>query len=231
MTTHISHPATSARIALTLEVTLVPPSPGSTMLACSVGPDNRAIVLWTDPSSENYWLVSRQGERVLGTVRIPARPWSADAVQPMPDGGVLVAARRCDRVDGVHALNAAVYNAAGELTHEGSLGDGIEEILTTSRGDVWVGYFDEGIFSQAARSFEDSRSLGGSGLVRFTSDLKVDWEFDFESSTFADERTAHHHRIAHVYSLNVTDANVHAYTYMSFSIARIVNDVVHIFGK
>ena len=35
---------------------------------------------------------------------------------------------------------------AGELRRQFVLGDGIKHVQTTAAGDIWVGYFDEGVY-------------------------------------------------------------------------------------
>ena len=42
--------------------------------------------------------------------------------------------------------NAVLYDADGQVVSEHVLGDGIGHALADSAGQVWVGYFDEGIY-------------------------------------------------------------------------------------
>ena len=71
------------------------------------------------------------------------------------------------------AESAEVWDAEGAWVRSGRCGDAVEHVLVTSRGDFWVGYFDE-----AAAS---GRGLGGHGLVRFGTDLQPRWRYPFDA--------------------------------------------------
>jgi hypothetical protein len=73
----------------------------------------------------------------LGPVR--ARVPRIDA---LPDGGFVVADARSRR--GVDQVR--VFDALGRPVSAFTVGDAIEHLLTDERGDLWVGYFDEGVF-------------------------------------------------------------------------------------
>ena len=73
-------------------------------------------------------------------------PLAHITVQPMPGGAFLVAGARCRwRCDGPDR-NGVLYDTGGQVVAEGVLGDGIGHVLATSDGQVWIGYFDEGIY-------------------------------------------------------------------------------------
>lgn len=58
------------------------------------------------------------------------------------------------------------------------LGDGIGHVLATSTGQVWVGYFDEGIYGNYGWGRTDSEEpVGAYGIVRFSPDLEPDWHY------------------------------------------------------
>ena len=44
------------------------------------------------------------------------------------------------------------------------LGDGIAHVLATSTGQVWAGYFDEGIYGNYGRYAPDIANSGKAGL-------------------------------------------------------------------
>jgi len=67
-------------------------------------------------------------------------------VQPMPGDRVLVAGARCRWRRGDPDRNAVLYGPDGQVISDHVLGDGIAHVLATSTGQVWVGYFDEGIY-------------------------------------------------------------------------------------
>ena len=67
-------------------------------------------------------------------------------VQPMPGARFLIAGARCRwRRDGPDR-NGVLYDTDGQVVAEGVLGDGIGHVLATSDGQVWIAYFDEGIY-------------------------------------------------------------------------------------
>ena len=68
--------------------------------------------------------------------------------------------------------NAWIYGNDGELVKSFHVGDGIEDLQTTETGDVWVSYFDEGVFGDLP--------LGSSGLVCFSLDGAVHFQFSRE---------------------------------------------------
>ncbi|NNB98626.1 hypothetical protein HI113_32500 [Corallococcus exiguus] len=90
-------------------------------------------------------------------------------VQPLPDGEVLLVNGRCRyRTETGYERNAHVYSSEGTLLRELTLGDGIEDVQTTSDGQVWVSYFDEGVIGSLVRGGDASgRALGSEGLERF----------------------------------------------------------------
>lgn len=91
-------------------------------------------------------------------------------VQPLPQGQWLaVRARSGGNADG----NGHIYSASGELIKTLPLGDGVADIQATSQGEIWVGYFDEGIFG--------SSTFGSAGLACF--DQQGALVFDFNSTT------------------------------------------------
>jgi len=74
-------------------------------------------------------------------------------VQPLPGGRWLLVGSRA----AVGDLNADIFNGSGTIVSSFHAGDGIEHVQATSSGEIWIGYFDEGVFG--------SGELGPSGLV------------------------------------------------------------------
>lgn len=132
------------QITLISESRLRPPTRSSSVVACSVGPDDLAIAVWADEESPDEWIITRQWAEIVQEVRVPSQPWRPDLVQPMPGGSVLLARARSST--GRDFLNARLYSSSGELKAAAHIGDGIEHLMTTTRGEIWVGYFDEGVF-------------------------------------------------------------------------------------
>ena len=59
--------------------------------------------------------------------------------------------------------NGRLLGNNGQILGDLLLGDGIEHLQCDGAGNVWVGYFDEGIYASA----EDGIALGAFGLNRF----------------------------------------------------------------
>jgi hypothetical protein len=57
-------------------------------------------------------------------------------------------------------------------------GDGIAHVLATSTGQVWAGYFDDGIYGNYGWGRADSEEpVGAYGIVRFSPDLEPGWHY------------------------------------------------------
>lgn len=132
-------------------------------------------------------------------------------VQPLPGDKVLVVGARSGwRPEGADR-NAVIYDAEGRTVAEDVLGDGIEHVLTTTAGDIWVGYFDEGIFGNYGWGLRGPRPVGSCGLIRFSSALQPAWHFPPKGAT----------SISDCYALNVTDDEVWTCYYTGFPVVRI----------
>jgi hypothetical protein len=99
-------------------------------------------------------------------------------VQPMPGGRFLVAGARCQwHRDGPNR-NAVLYDTGGQPISEHVLGDGIRHVLATSTGQVWAGYFDEGIYGNYGWGQADTpEPVGAYGIVRFSNQLEPAWHY------------------------------------------------------
>lgn len=142
---------------------------GDVLVCTSVGPAGEAVAVWAAPDglrAVTSTTVSAAGacfpdpaaarpveaRITVHTPELAAITPIADlalahiTVQPMPGGKFLVAGARCRwRRDGPDR-NGVLYDTDGQVVAEGVLGDGIGHVLATSDGQVWIGYFDEGIY-------------------------------------------------------------------------------------
>jgi hypothetical protein len=113
------------------------------------------------------------------------------------------------------ALISTIFDADGHPTASFCLGDGIEEIQTTRRGEIWVSYFDEGVFGNQGWGGVGREPLGSTGVVRFTSAGVVTYRFSaphgFDS-------------MADCYALNVAADFVWVCYYTDFAVVRIDSD-------
>jgi hypothetical protein len=132
-------------------------------------------------------------------------------VQPLSDGGALVATTRVE-VGG--DPNALIFDRRGRIRRRIMFGDGIEEVHVDKAGKAWVSYFDEGVYGNSGWGQLDGPApIGSSGLTCF--DLSSgDLEWSFEPPPGGNH-------IDDCYALNVGDAGVWVYYYAAFDLARI----------
>ena len=136
-------------------------------------------------------------------------------VQPMPQGRFLVVGARCRwRRDGPDR-NAVLYDADGQVVSDHVLGDGIEHVLATSTGQVWAGYFDEGIYGNYGWGTADSEPVGAYGIVRFSPALERDWHYPKYTEVGPWDP------VSDCYALNVDDAGTWTFYDSDFPVVRI----------
>ncbi len=174
---------------------------GDVLVCASVGPAGEVVAVWTAPDAlgaVTSATVSAAGacfpdpatdRPVAARITVHTPELAAVTpivdlmlahitVQPMPGGRFLVAGARCRwRRDGPDR-NGVLYDAGGQVVAERVLGDGIGHVLATRDGQVWIGYFDEGIYGnygwgQAATE----EPVGASGIVRFSPGLAPVWHY------------------------------------------------------
>ncbi|MEU7783046.1 hypothetical protein [Amycolatopsis sp. NPDC049159] len=220
---------------------LAAPEDGDALVSASIGPAGEVVALWAaEPDlaeliarTESPGAATFPGTRTSRPVAARVAGYSPEMVvaarisslratyptaQPLPDGRVLVVGSRCRWRPAGPERNATVYDSTGTPLLEGTLGDGIEHVRTTSRGEIWVGYFDEGVFGNFGWGEpESSPPVGASGLVRFSAALTREWEFSSQNAGSS---------IDDCYALNVTDDTVWACYYSDFPIVRVDEDTV-----
>ena len=127
--------------------------------------------------------------------------------QPLPQGRWLTARTRAD---GDLDANGHIYSAEGKLLHAMPLGDGIADVQTTPNGQIWVSYFDEGIYGDT--------TLGRAGLANF--DAQGVQHFNFNAMR--------EWSIADCYALNVvTDDEAWLCPYTNFPLIRLQNGQIN----
>jgi hypothetical protein len=133
-------------------------------------------------------------------------------VQIFPDGEVLVVAPRCKRFqDDSYELNATVYDTKGATVRQFLLGDGIEHVQVDRNGNVWVGYFDEGVYGNFGWGHPNG-PVGAAGLTCFNDRGEKVWSFQPPGGFDA---------ISDCYALNASKDGVWAYYYTGFPFVRI----------
>lgn len=200
---------------------LEPADVADELLAASVGPDSAAIALWTSSTAAEARpvpaRVTRHNPGLISVVEIPELDVAYPKVQPLPGGRTLVVGARCRwRPEGAER-NAVIFDADGRKSAEGTLGDGIQEVLTTPTGRIWVGYFDEGVYGNYGWGGPGPEPVGSPGLVQFTDAFEVAWQYpdDADGGDISD-----------AYSLNVEGEIAHVCYYADFPLVCIDADVL-----
>ena len=230
---------TATALPLRSRGTLVPPEPDLRLISASIGPDLSLIALWTATSDARAALASEPAGRGVplprGRASWPYRAilswhggsgvdsrgplWIDDLdlarpiVQPLPNGGLLVASARCRRRSGHPEHNAYVYGAHGFVERSAAVGDGIEDIQVSPSGRIWISYFDEGVAGAPDWvGHPDLAPIGESGLVEFSAMLTPIWRYAPPRGLGS---------ITDCYALNVSDETVWCCYFPDFPLVRI----------
>lgn len=197
---------------------LVPPLAGDVLRAVSVGPSGEAVAVWMSSADEQMLhthsevggaqsrrpVAVRVVVQTAGSARVTAIAEfdpQLFRVQPLPDGQFVAVAAR--------GGYATVFGADGVAVRQGSVGDGVNHVLTTPSGRVWIGYFDEGIYGRDP--------VAHHGITRFTADLEPDWLYPFDAEVG---------QVHDCYSLNVDVETAWSCFYSGFPVVRIADGTV-----
>jgi len=117
------------------------------------------------------------------TVEIPEVQGVQPIAQPLPNGRVLLVGWGAEwRPDGPDR-NATIYGRDGRAELAACVGDAVSHVRTTIDGSVWVGYDDMGIFGNNGWGEAGAPPpIGSPGLIRFSPELKIEWEFPGDHS-------------------------------------------------
>jgi hypothetical protein len=172
---------------------------GDVRVCASVGPAGEVVAVWTtaegreavtsmtvsaggasfpDPVADRP-VTARiivHGPELAAVIQVRELTLAHITVQPMPGDQFLVAGARCQWWPDGPEPNAVLYDTSGQVVSAHVLGDGIGQLLTDSTGQVWAGYFDEGIYGNYSWGQADSpEPVGAYGIVRFTPALEPAW--------------------------------------------------------
>jgi hypothetical protein len=223
-------------LEVSLQARLTAPRDGDSLVCSSVGPSGEAVAVWADaadvpavlPRADGVGGASFAGSRALWPVRARVTVQDPDivsltqvarlrlahpTVQPLPGGAFLFVGSRCQwHADGPEN-NAVTYGPDGKKAAEAVLGDGIEHVQADIAGNVWVGYFDEGIAGYRSVDFPGPEPMGSCGLARFTPELKTAWRYPGADSAFG--------AIEDCYALNVDGDTAWTTYYTSFPVVSV----------
>ena len=117
--------------------------------------------------------------------------------------------------------STALCDADGQVVSESVLGDGIRHVLATSNGQVWIGYFDEGIYGNYGWGQANTdEPVGAAGIVRFSPRLAPAWHYPRYTEVGPWDA------ISDCYALNVDDMGAWACYDSDFPVVRIRDDAV-----
>lgn len=172
-------------------------------MAVSLSPDGDAVAVWAapddaaalrgnraaspaepsfptvrvDPAVEVRVAVQEPGGRVLAVTTIPELAPAHPRVGLLPGGDLVLVGSRCWWTKEGVVPNAGVYSPSGHLRTSAVLGDGVASIEVTRRGEIWVGYFDEGIYGNFGWNRPGPRPIGAPGLLRYSRFLDLVWRY------------------------------------------------------
>ncbi len=192
-------PVPGAEARLHHVATLEPPAELDCLGSVSIGPAGQAVAVWTDSAGlEALFFVETDDDDRAGpmagsaaataiTVQCPTTVQTVTIAgvrgvrpiaQPLPDERVLLVVWAAEWRPSGPDENATIYGPDGRAELSACVGDAASQVRATLDGSVWVGYDDMGIFGNNGWGGRgEPRPLGAPGLVRFTPDLTIEWEF------------------------------------------------------
>lgn len=221
--------ATTRTLQLETIVDLSPFAESGELVALNVGPDDRVYAVIA--LRELDYRVEKRGAsfaktipdlpqayRVLAfhdgserlDIQIAQEPFNIHDVQPLPKDRILLVCCR-SHYRGVDDFdrNGRVYSSDGKLVREILLGDGIENVQTTTSGKIWTSYFDEGVFG----SYGWIDPVGAPGLIAWNPSGKKLYEFSPSQGLDF---------ISDCYAMNVaSDSDIWIYYYTEFPLVHL----------
>jgi hypothetical protein len=157
-------------------------------------------------------VTTHQAAEILQMVSISGSHLNLPNVQLYGDQ-LWLAGARCWYRNGGPENNAELYNLEGKLQRSGCLGDGIEWIRQTPSGNLWVGYFDEGVggnngWGDGYDGHKYVEPLGSNGIVLWDDNFNKLYEPQCQRT------------IWDAYAGTLSDDDLWASTYIEFPIHR-----------
>ena len=160
------------------------------------------------------WTVVRaRGTGDVRRIHVRGERPSFSYVDAVGDGILLVAARCSWQRKGAEK-NAVVLSQDGTVQRRFTLGDGIQDLRVSPSNEIWVSYFDEGIFGNRGWNNPGPEPIGSAGLVCFgpSGERRVDY----------DAAAAGTDTICDAYAMNVDrDGEIWICFYTEFPIVRL----------
>jgi len=204
-----------------------------TLVAFNVGPNGEVFIVYametTDYQTNEglaifpkifggnpqvYRVIKIQDSAVVMDMLIEDERFNIHDVQPFAEHTMLTCSRSEYRGLNDFDLNGRIYSKDGVLVSEILLGDGVQTIQSTRSGELWVSYFDEGVFG----NFGWDSPFGAAGLVALDRAGRKCYEFEPHGKA---------PYIVDCYALNVaTESDIWCYYYMDFPLVQIRNKEV-----
>ncbi|EHG6165306.1 hypothetical protein [Escherichia fergusonii] len=206
---------------INIPLTAMGHQPCGEFVSCSVSFNGQISVLEVDQiperiqgmfvstiTEERTWYITLYGIKPHYARKINIHDaYNFHKIQFIDNQHILLVGARSRFENGEGEKNAAIYTMDGRLVRRFTLGDGIEDVSVTEKGEIWVSYFDEGVFG----NFGWQIPMGQNGLVKYDLYGNVLWEQN-ECCIFD------------CYTLNVDNAaSVWFYYYADFELVHIKN--------
>lgn len=147
------------------------------VVSVNVGPVDDILVLTRPDKPDNFLqpaiqeikhTIHHQTRGGISSIELSSSKANFWSIQPLPEERYLAAESRTP-VGGENTYhNAYLYESNGELLGSFPMGDAISTVQSSRGGEIWVSYFDEGVFGDG---------IGRSGLNAFN--IAGDLRFDF----------------------------------------------------
>ena len=196
--------------------------PGYELVARSITITDDALFLYMkQPKLKNFsksatrYKILRKSKHQTEEILLPPLKITYPLVDIFSDGSILLVNSRC-RYRGVNDsdLNGIIYNPSTQEIRRFLAGDGIEQVSIDSKDNIWISYFDEGVFGNYGWGKSDTPPpVGRSGLNCFDKSGNIIWKFD-HPDRFIDD----------CYAMNVTSQNIHIYYYSDFDFCVISDE-------
>ena len=157
---------------------------------------------------------SHDGHVWSETIAIKGLNFAAHYADRFSDGRLVLAYERTSRRSSTDfELNGVIYDPQSSQTTYFLAGDGIASLAIDAKDQIWISYYDEGVFGNYGWSFGQQSPVnpGSGGLSCFDAEGQLLWRFNQDGPGGIDD----------CYALNVSDKNIWAYYYSDFNLASI----------
>lgn len=98
------------------------------------------------PQDRRYTLIEATAGSGIRSIQLEPVGLALDLVGRLSDGRFIAASSRCEYTPDGGVKNMLVLSADGAVLDQFVAGDGISDLVIDSQDQIWIGYFDEGVF-------------------------------------------------------------------------------------